>query len=57
MLGRSPVGQVAAGTARPARRCIPGWRRRFEQECLPDLADRSRRPRISPTRLLAEVER
>ncbi|WP_406498768.1 helix-turn-helix domain-containing protein [Streptomyces sp. NBC_01604] len=32
------------------------WRRRFEQEGLPGLLDRSRRPRNSPTRLSAEVE-
>ncbi|MEH0574953.1 helix-turn-helix domain-containing protein [Streptomyces sp900129855] len=32
------------------------WRRRFEQEGMPGLLDRSRRPRNSPTRLSAEVE-
>ncbi|GAT67013.1 transposase [Planomonospora sphaerica] len=32
------------------------WRQRFQQEGTPGLADRSRRPRTSPTRLPAEIE-
>ncbi|MGW7318259.1 IS481 family transposase [Streptomyces sp. NPDC054865] len=55
VLGGSPIGEVAAryGTSRQALR---SWRRRFEQEGIPGLLDRSRRPRNSPTRLSAEVE-
>jgi transposase len=55
VLGGSPIGEVAArfGTSRQS---LHTWRRRFEQEGMPGLADRSRRPRSSPTRLPAEVE-
>ncbi|MEW1549793.1 helix-turn-helix domain-containing protein [Streptomyces tsukubensis] len=55
VLGGSPIGEVAAryGTS---RQTLHSWRRRFEQEGLPGLLDRSRRPRNSPTRLSAEVE-
>ncbi|MFD8376065.1 helix-turn-helix domain-containing protein [Streptomyces sp. NPDC059688] len=55
MLGGSPIGEVAAryGTS---RQTLHGWRRRFEQEGMPGLLDRSRRPWNSPTRLSAEVE-
>lgn len=55
VLGGSPIGEVAAryGTSRQTLR---SWRRRFEQEGMSGLLDRSRRPRNSPTRLSAEVE-
>ena len=55
VLGGSPVGEVAAryGTSRQS---LHGWRRRFELEGMPGLADRSRRPRSSPARLPADVE-
>ncbi|MEV4672354.1 helix-turn-helix domain-containing protein [Actinomadura sp. NPDC049382] len=55
VLGGSPIGEVAAryGTSRQS---LHAWRRRFENEGMPGLADRSRRPRTSPTRLPAEVE-
>jgi transposase len=55
VLGGSPVGEVAAryGTSRQS---LHTWRRRFEQEGMPGLTDRSRRPRSSPHRLPAEVE-
>ncbi|WP_204054148.1 IS481 family transposase, partial [Microbispora rosea] len=51
----SPIGEVAAryGTSRQS---VHTWRQRFQQEGLPGLADRSRRPRTSPTRLPAEIE-
>ena len=55
VLGGSPVGEVAVryGTSRQS---LHGWRRRFEQQGMAGLADRSRRPKNSPTRLAAEVE-
>lgn len=55
VLGGSAIGEVAAryGTS---RQTLHSWRRRFEQEGMPGLLDRSRRPRNSPTRLSAEVE-
>lgn len=55
VLGGSPVGEVAAryGTSRQS---LHTWRRRFEQEGMPGLADRSRRPSSSPGRLSAQVE-
>ncbi len=55
VLGGSPIGEVAVrfGTSRQS---VHSWRRRFEQQGRPGLADRSRRPRTSPTRLPAEVE-
>jgi transposase InsO family protein len=55
VLGGSPIGEVAAryGTSRQS---LHGWRRRFELEGMPGLADRSRRPRSSPARLPADVE-
>ncbi len=55
VLGGSPIGEVAVryGTSRQS---LHGWRRRFEQEGMAGLADRSRRPTSSPTRLPAEVE-
>nr|WP_242535825.1 helix-turn-helix domain-containing protein [Streptomyces albidoflavus] len=51
----SAIGEIAAryGTS---RQTLHSWRRRFEQEGMPGLLDRSRRPRNSPTRLSAEVE-
>jgi transposase len=39
-----------------SRHSLHAWRRRFEQDGLPGLADRPRRPRTSPHRLPAEVE-
>ncbi|MEU9110151.1 helix-turn-helix domain-containing protein [Streptomyces xanthophaeus] len=47
VLGGSPIGEVAAryGTS---RQTLHSWRRRFEQEGMPGLPDRSRRPRTSP---------
>ncbi|MFJ2397372.1 helix-turn-helix domain-containing protein [Streptomyces sp. NPDC087843] len=54
VLGRSPIGEVAARDT--SRHALHTWRRRFEQEGMPGLLDRSRRPRNSPTRLSAEVE-
>jgi Transposase and inactivated derivatives len=55
VLAGSPIGKVAAryGTSRQS---VHTWRRRFQEEGMPGLADRSRRPRTSPTRLPAEVE-
>ncbi|MGW6425052.1 IS481 family transposase [Nocardia sp. NPDC055053] len=55
VLGGSPIGEVAAryGTSRQS---LDTWRKRFRQEGLPGLADRSRRPRTSPTRLDADIE-
>lgn len=55
VLAGSPIGEVAAryGTSRQS---LHAWRRRFEDEGMPGLADRSRRPRTSPTRLPGEVE-
>ncbi|GAA2907431.1 IS481 family transposase [Streptosporangium fragile] len=55
VLAGSPIGEVAAryGTSRQS---VHTWRQRFQQEGMPGLADRSRRPRTSPTRLPAEVE-
>ncbi|MGW2326469.1 IS481 family transposase [Streptomyces sp. NPDC001700] len=55
VLGASPIGEVAARYG-VSRQTLHAWRRRFEQEGMPGLADRSRRPRNSPTRLSAEVE-
>jgi transposase InsO family protein len=54
VLGGAPPGEVAQryGTSRQS---LYSWRRRFEQEGLPGLADRSRRPHTSPTRLPAHV--
>lgn len=55
VLGGSPVGEVAEryGTTRQS---LYSWRERFEAEGVPGLADRSRRPKTSPSRLGAEVE-
>lgn len=55
VLAGSPVGEVAAryGTSRQS---LHMWRRRFDQEGRPGLADRSRRPASSPNRLAAQVE-
>jgi transposase-like protein len=55
VLGSSPIGEVAEryGTTRQS---LHTWRKRFEQEGLDGLSDRSRRPRTSPTRLPAAVE-
>ena len=55
VLGGSPVGEVAEryGTTRQS---LYSWRKRFEAEGMPGLADRSRRPRSSPSRVDAEVE-
>jgi transposase InsO family protein len=55
VLGGSPIGEVAAryGTSRQS---VHGWRQRFQQQGMPGLADRSRRPHSSPTRLPADIE-
>lgn len=55
VLGGAPIGEVAAryGTSRQS---LHTWRQRFQQEGMPGLADRSRRPRTSPNRTAAEVE-
>jgi transposase InsO family protein len=55
VLGGSPVGEVAEryGTTRQS---LHTWRKRFEQEGLPGLTDRSRRPQTSPSRLPSSVE-
>ncbi|WGD44811.1 IS481 family transposase [Streptomyces cathayae] len=55
MLGGSPTGEVAARYG-ASRQTLHSRRRRFEQEGMPGLLDRSRRPRNSPTRLSAEAE-
>ncbi|MER8231501.1 helix-turn-helix domain-containing protein [Streptomyces sp. NPDC094049] len=55
VLGGSAIGEVAARYG-ISRQSLHSWRRRFEQEGMPGLLDRSRRPRNSPTRLPAEVE-
>nr|WP_211239300.1 IS481 family transposase [Actinokineospora inagensis] len=55
VLGGSPIGEVAAryGTSRQS---LHTWRQRFQQEGMPGLSDRSRRPRTSLNRTAAEVE-
>jgi transposase InsO family protein len=55
VLGGSPIGEVAEryGTSRQS---LHAWRHRFQQEGMPGLADRSRRPQSSPSRLSAEAE-
>jgi transposase InsO family protein len=55
VLGGSLVGEVAEryGTSRQS---LHSWRKRFEAEGMPGLADRSRRPKTSPSRVDAEVE-
>jgi len=55
VLGGSPIGEVAAryGTSRQS---LHTWRQRFQQEGMSGLADRSRRPRTSPNRVVAEIE-
>ncbi|MGP3919187.1 IS481 family transposase [Nonomuraea sp. 10N515B] len=55
VLGGSPIGEVAARYG-VSRQSLHSWRKRFEQEGMPGLADRSRRPKSSPHRLPAEVE-
>lgn len=55
VLGGSPIGEVAArcGTSPQSLRT---WRQRFQQEGMSGLVDRSRRPRTSPNRVVAEIE-
>ncbi|PZS27738.1 MAG: IS481 family transposase [Pseudonocardiales bacterium] len=55
VLGGSPIGEVAVryGTSRQS---LHSWRRRFEQQGMAGLADRSRRPTNSPGRLDSEIE-
>lgn len=52
VLGGSPIGEVAAryGTSRQS---VHSWRQRFEREGMTGLADRSRRPRTSPSPVAA----
>lgn len=55
VLGGSPICEVATryGTTRQS---LHTWRKRFQQEGMPGLRDRSRRPRTSPNRVSADVE-
>ena len=55
VVGGSPIGEVAVryGTTRQS---LDTWRTRFKQEGMAGLADRSRRPHTSPTKLDADVE-
>ncbi|WP_063820467.1 IS481 family transposase [Nocardia aobensis] len=55
VLGGSPIGEVAVryGTTRQS---LDTWRRRLKAEGMAGLADRSRRPHSSPSRVSAEVE-
>ena len=55
VLGGSPIGEVAVryGTTRQS---LDTWRRRFKAEGMAGLADRSRRPHSSPSRVSVEVE-
>lgn len=55
VLGGSPIGEVASryGTSRQS---LHTWRQRFQQEGMPGLSDRSRRPHASPNRVAAEIE-
>lgn len=55
VLDGAPVAEVARqyGTSRQA---LHGWLRRYETEGYEGLAERSRRPKTSPTRLAAELE-
>jgi transposase len=55
VLGGSPIGEVAVryGTTRQS---LNTWRTRFKQEGMAGLADRSRRPHTSPTKLDADIE-
>jgi transposase InsO family protein len=55
VLGGSPAGEVAEryGTTRQS---LHAWRKRFEAEGMLGLADRSRRPKSSPSRVDPEVE-
>jgi transposase len=55
VLGGSAVGEVAEryGTTRQS---LHAWRKRFEAEGMPGLADRSRRPKSSPSRVDAGIE-
>lgn len=55
VLAGSPIGEVAARYG-ISRQFVHAWRARFQQEGLPGLADRSRRPKSSPNRLPAEAE-
>jgi transposase len=55
VLGGAPIGEVAV-RYRTTRQSLDGWRRRFRQEGMPGLVDRSRRPHTSPNRLDAETE-
>src|SRR6476659_4397642 len=54
-VGGLPIGEVAVryGTTRQS---LDTWRTRFKQEGMAGLADRSRRPHTSPTKLDADVE-
>nr|WP_205669166.1 helix-turn-helix domain-containing protein [Amycolatopsis suaedae] len=55
VLGGSPITEVAVrfGTSRQS---LDTWRRRFKADGMAGLADRSRRPHTSPTKVSAEVE-
>lgn len=55
VLDGAPVAEVARqyGTSRQS---VHSWLRRFEAEGINGLADRSRRPKTSPTRLASDIE-
>jgi transposase len=55
VLAGAPIGEVAVryGTSRQS---VHAWRERFQREGIPGLADRSRRPKTSPSRIAADVE-
>ena len=55
VLAGSPVGEVAVRYA-TTRQSLHVWGQRFEAEGRAGLADRSRRPRTSPTRVPVGVE-
>ncbi len=55
VLAGSPITKVAA-QYETSRQSLHTWRSRFEADGKPGSADRSRRPRCSPSRLLPAVE-
>ena len=55
VLAGAPVTEVAERFG-VSRQAVHKWRRRYVQEGLPGLAERSRRPKGSPWQLAAEVE-
>jgi transposase len=55
VLDGSPVAEVAARYG-VSRQSIYSWKRKYEQDGVAGLAEASRRPRTSPSRLAAEIE-